>query len=91
MKAIGATNSIVGVIFLAEQVLLALAGGAIGFLVGVGLAWILGESVFGTPTSLRIVLLPVVLALAAMIAIVGSLAPLWRAANFQPAAILRGE
>jgi putative ABC transport system permease protein len=91
MKAIGATNSIVGGIFLAEQVLLALIGGAIGFLAGVGLAWILGESVFGTPSSLRIVLLPVVLGLASMIAIVGSLVPLWRAANFQPAPILRGE
>ena len=91
MKAIGATNSVVGGIFLAEQVLLALVGGTIGFLVGAGLAWILGESVFGAPSSLRLVLLPVVLALASMIAIVGSLVPLWRAANFQPAAILRGE
>jgi len=91
MKAIGATNSIVGGIFLAEQVLLALIGGAIGYLAGVGLAWILGESVFGTPSSLRIVLLPVVLGLASTIAIVGSLVPLWRAANFQPAPILRGE
>jgi putative ABC transport system permease protein len=91
MKAIGATNSVVAGIFLAEQVLLALAGGAIGFGAGVGLAWILGESVFGTPSSLRVVLLPVVLGLAAIIAILGSLIPLRRAAHFQPAPILRGE
>jgi putative ABC transport system permease protein len=91
MKAIGATNSVVAGIFLAEQVLLALVGGAIGFCAGVGLAWILGESVFGTPSSLRVVLLPVVLGLAAIIAILGSLIPLRRAAHFQPAPILRGE
>lgn len=91
MKAIGATNSVVAGIFLAEQVLLALIGGAIGFCAGVGLAWILGESVFGTPSSFRVVLLPVVLGLAAIIAIVGSLIPLRRAAHFQPAPILRGE
>lgn len=91
MKAIGATNSAIAGIFLAEQVLLALAGGAIGFGAGVGLAWILGESVFGTPSSLRVVLLPVVLGLAAIIAILGSLIPLRRAAHFQPAPILRGE
>lgn len=91
MKAIGATNALVAGIFLAEQVMLALAGGAIGFGAGVALAWILGESVFGTPASLRIVLLPIVLGLAAMVAILGSLIPLRRAAHFQPAPILRGE
>jgi putative ABC transport system permease protein len=91
MKAIGATNALVAGIFLAEQILLALAGGAIGFVAGVGLAWVLGESVFGTPASLRIVLLPIVLGLAAVVAIVGSLIPLRRAAHFQPAPILRGE
>ena len=84
-------NSVVAGIFLAEQALLALAGGAIGFVLGVGLAWILGQSVFGTPSSLRMVLLPVVLGLATVIAILGSLIPLRRAARFQPAPILRGE
>lgn len=91
MKAIGATNSLVAGIFLAEQLMLAVAGGAIGFLLGAGLARLLGVSVFGTPASLRMVLLPIVLGLAAIIAIIGSLIPLWRAARFDPAPILRGE
>jgi putative ABC transport system permease protein len=91
MKAIGATNTLVAGIFLAEQMMLALTGGILGFGAGVALAWILGESVFGTPSSLRLVLLPVVLGLAALVAIVGSLIPLRRASHFQPAPILRGE
>jgi putative ABC transport system permease protein len=91
MKAIGATNALVAGIFLAEQVMLAIAGGAIGFVLGVGLARILGQSVFGTPASLRIVLLPVVLGLAAIVAVLGCLIPLRRAARFDPAPILRGE
>ncbi len=91
MKAIGATNALVAGIFLAEQVMLAIAGGAIGFVLGVGLARILGQSVFGTPASLRIVLLPVVLGLAATVAVLGCLIPLRRAAHFNPAPILRGE
>jgi putative ABC transport system permease protein len=91
MKALGASNTLVGGIFLAEQLLLALAGGAIGFLVGAALARLLGESVFGTPASPRIVLLPVVLALAAIVALAGSLIPLRRASRFEPALILRGE
>src|SRR5215469_478560 len=46
MKAIGATNSLVAGIFLAEQLLLAVTGGAVGFLLGAALARILGSSVF---------------------------------------------
>jgi ABC-type lipoprotein release transport system permease subunit len=37
------------------------------------------------------ILFPVVLGLAALVAILGSLFPLRRAAHFEPAAILRGE
>jgi putative ABC transport system permease protein len=91
MKAIGATNTLVGGIFLAEQLMLAIAGGAIGFLFGIGLARILGSSVFGTPAAPRLILLPVILGLAAIVAIAGSLIPLRRAAHFNPAPILRGE
>jgi putative ABC transport system permease protein len=91
MKAIGATNTLVTGIFLAEQLMLAMVGGAVGFVFGAGLARVLGESVFGTPAPPRIVLLPVVLALAAIVAVMGSLIPLRRAAHFDPAPILRGE
>jgi putative ABC transport system permease protein len=91
MKAIGATNTLVAGIFLAEQLMLAIAGGALGFVLGAALARILGESVFGIPATLRIVLLPVVLGLAAIVAITGSLIPLRRASHFNPAPILRGE
>jgi len=91
MKAIGATNTLVAGIFLAEQLMLAITGGALGFVLGAALARILGESVFGIPATLRIILLPVVLGLAAIVAIAGSLIPLRRASNFNPAPILRGE
>lgn len=91
MKAIGATNALVGGIFLTEQLLLALAGGAVGFVLGLFLARVLGSSVFGTPAEPRLVLLPIILGLAAVVSIVGSLIPLRRAAHFDPAPILRGE
>jgi putative ABC transport system permease protein len=91
MKAIGATNALVTSIFLAEQLMLAIVGGALGFLLGAALARVLGSSVFGSPAPPRLVLLPVVLGLAAVVALVGSLIPLRRAAHFDPAPILRGE
>jgi putative ABC transport system permease protein len=91
MKALGATDLLVAGSFLAEQVLLAIAGGALGFAVGGVLARVLGESVFGTPAALRMILFPVILGLAAVVAILGSMIPLRRVALYHPATILRGE
>lgn len=91
MKAIGASNSLVSGIFLAEQVLLALVGGAIGYVCGVLLARELGQSVFGSPAPVNLVLLPVVLGIAAAVAVIGSLVPLRRAARLEPAPVLKGE
>jgi len=91
MKALGATNFLVGGLFLSEQLLLAIAGGCVGFLLGAGLARELGETVFGVATSPRLIVLPVILAAAAAVALVGSWIPLYRAAHLPPAPILRGQ
>jgi len=91
MKALGAGNGLVGAFFLAEQALLALAGGVAGYALGLGLAQLLGRSVFGVPPTQRLILLPVILALAVLVALAGSLVPLRRAARYEPAPVLRGE
>ncbi len=91
MKAIGASRWLVQAMFLAEQVLLAIAGGALGYALGLGLARIVGLSVFGVAPEQRLLLLPVVLGLAALVALAGSVGPLRRAARMSPAPILRGE
>lgn len=91
MKAIGATNGIVIWLFLAEQLMLAIVGGLVGYALGTGLAWSFGRSVFGSPATPRPILLPVIVGIAATVAIVGSMIPLRRAARFDPAPILRGE
>jgi putative ABC transport system permease protein len=91
MKALGAGNWRIGSFFLAEQMLLAIVGGGIGYALGIVLARFLGETVFGAPVAARLLLLPVVLALAAVVAIAGSLFPLRRAMHLEPAPVLRGE
>ncbi len=91
MKAIGASRWLVQALFLAEQVLLAAAGGSLGYLMGIGLARVVGHSVFGIVPELRLALLPVVLGLAGLVTFAASLAPLRRAARMSPAPILRGE
>lgn len=91
MKALGATNLLVGALFLSEQLLIAIFGGCVGFAIGAGLARELGESVFGVATSPRLIVLPIILAAAALIAVVASWIPLYRAAHLSPAPVLRGE
>jgi ABC-type antimicrobial peptide transport system permease subunit len=71
--------------------MLAAVGGAIGFLLGATMARALGKSVFGTPAPLHVSLLPIVIGVAATVAVIGSLIPLRRAAHFDPAPILRGS
>jgi putative ABC transport system permease protein len=91
MKALGARRTLVGVFFLGEQWLLALAGGTIGYAAGLGLAQVAGQQIFGIAPEIRIILFPVVLALAGMVATVGSLAALRRLLRIDPARVLRGE
>jgi putative ABC transport system permease protein len=91
MKALGANSALVGVLLAAEQLLLAFVGGAIGWAVGIFLARVLGERIFGFAPEPKFFVLLVILALAAMITLIGSAYPLRRASRYDPAPILRGE
>jgi len=91
MKALGARRAMVGAFFLGEQWLLALLGGTVGYVVGLGLARFLGERVFGISPEIRPILLPVVLGVAAAVATIGSIVPLRRLIKLDPAVVLRGE
>jgi putative ABC transport system permease protein len=91
MKALGADSGLVGVLLAAEQLLLAIVGGGIGYAVGIFLARILGERIFGFTPEPKLFVLLVILALAALITLVGSAYPLRQASRYDPAPILRGE
>ncbi len=91
MKAIGAGNRMVGALFLTEQLLLAFIGGASGYALGVVLARVLGQQVFGIAPTSRLILFPIVLALAGVVVFLGSFVPLRSVARVEPAATLHGE
>ena len=91
MKALGASRRAVGSFFIAEQLFLALVGGVLGYALGILLARALGIGIFGVAPAFRLILLPLVLALAAAVALLGSLLPLGRASRVDPAPVLRGE
>ena len=91
MKALGAGSATVGFLLAAEQLLLAIVGGGIGYSLGLILARFVGVRVFGTAPEPSLLVLAVVLALAACVTLLGSALPLRRAAHYDPAPILRGE
>ena len=91
MKALGAGSGTVGFLLAAEQLLLAFVGGGAGYAIGIFLARLLGEKIFGAAPEPSLIVFFVVIALAAGVTILGSALPLHRASRYEPAPILRGE
>ena len=91
MKALGAGSGTVGFLLAAEQLLLAFVGGGAGYALGIILARLLGEKIFGAAPEPSLIVFLVIIALAAGVTILGSALPLRRASRYEPAPILRGE
>ena len=91
MKALGAGNLAVAVLFFAEATLLALLAGAAGFAGGALLARQIGRSIFDSQITVQPVLLPVILSIAVLVTFIGSAAAIRRAVKFDPVYALRGD
>jgi putative ABC transport system permease protein len=91
MKAIGAGNVSVGMLFFAEAGLLGLLGGIAGFVIGMGMAQQIGHWIFNSRVAVDPVLFPIVMVVAMAVTFVGSAASIRRAMRFDPAMVLRGE
>jgi putative ABC transport system permease protein len=91
MKALGAGSGTVGFLLAAEQLLLAFVGGGVGYAMGIILARLIGERIFGAAPDPSLIVFLVIIALAAGVTLLGSAFPLHRASRYEPAPILRGE
>ena len=91
MKALGAGNLAVAVLFFAEAGLLALLAGAAGFAGGALLAREIGHSIFDSRITIQPVLLPVILTIAVLVTFAGSAAAIRRAVKSDPVYALRGD
>lgn len=91
MKALGASNGTLNLLFAGEASLTSLIGALAGFIVGSGIAYWIGEANFGAAITPRPqMLLPVVLG-SILLALIASTVPLRVLRRIQPAGILRGE
>jgi putative ABC transport system permease protein len=91
MKALGAGNIGVAVLFFSEATLLALLAGSAGFAGGALLARQIGHSIFASQIDIQPVLFPVILAMAVLVTFAGSAAAIRRAVQFDPVVALRGD
>jgi putative ABC transport system permease protein len=96
MRSLGASKGAIAFLFYSESGLLAVLAGSLGYLAGSGLAAWLGARIFrgdgGAAEAVLIpVLLPVVVALALVVAIAGSTPAIRTALRMEPSAILRED
>jgi putative ABC transport system permease protein len=94
MRSLGASRGSIALLFYAETGLLAIAAGVMGYLSGSVLAYWLGGRIFAGETAgmvLNWVLLPVVVAMALLVAIAGSTPSIRAALRMDPSAVLRGD
>src|SRR5205807_9358217 len=66
MKALGAGSGTVGFLLAAEQLLLALVGGGLGYSLGILLARLVGQKIFGAAPAFSFFVLAVIVGLAAV-------------------------
>ncbi len=90
MKSLGASQEQVCALFLLEALLYALAGGAFGILIGLGLIRIAGQSI-GLNTSVRLGDVAAVFAAALAVGLFFGVTPAMRAARLLPVYALRDD
>lgn len=91
LKAIGATGAAVSLLILTEIVLTSLAGGAVGYFVGLGFAQIIGWTVFGSAIATKGLVIPLVAILVLIVTLLGSLPAIRMLLSLRPTEVLHGR
>ncbi len=91
LKAIGAHDKAITCTVMAEILITALAGMAVGYFAGLGMAQFIGKQVFGSSIEIKPVVIPVVAALISLVTIAGSLPAIRMILRLDPAEVLHGS
>ena len=91
MKALGASQRLLGGFFAAEAVALGATGAIVGFLAGIGIAAWIGRVNFHAAVVPRFTVLPIVLIGSMIVTLLSAILPISLLRRVQPAVILRGE
>jgi putative ABC transport system permease protein len=91
MKALGASEGLIGGFFAAEAAVLGAVGAIVGFGIGVGVAAWIGRVNFHAPVVPRFNVLPIIFVGSIAVALVSAVLPIFLLRRVEPAMILRGE
>lgn len=90
LKAIGATNLGIILLVLAEIFIAGIIGGVFGYFLGLGLAQIIGQTVFGSGIANNLVVIPIVSALMVLVLLLASIPAIRSLLSLEPANVLHG-
>lgn len=90
LKALGAEDGAVILLFVAETLIMGLVGGLVGYGSGFGLAQAIGRSVFGAAVAFNGLVVPLALLLAVGVALAGGWPAIRFLLNLRPAEVLSG-
>lgn len=91
MKALGAKNYEVILLILTETLIAGIAGGIVGYFIGMGFAQVIGYTVFGSAIANNIIVVPIVGALMVAVILLGSVPAIRTLLSLQPASVLHGR
>ena len=91
MKALGASGASIAALVLAEILCAAFIGGAAGYLVGLGLAQLVGLTVFGSAVSVKLAVIPIGILMVLLVSLLGSLPALRALLGLRPTEVLHGR
>jgi putative ABC transport system permease protein len=91
LKALGASSPDILLIFLGEATMLSVAGGAIGVVVGLGLAALISASFAGLPFSISLPYVVAALVTSVLVGLASGVLPARRATRLDPVESLRTE
>lgn len=91
MKALGAADRLIALFVAGEATALASTGTILGYVVGIGIATLIGRLNFHAPVAPRLSIFPAVLIGTLVVTLMATLVPLRLLRRIQPAMILRGE
>ena len=91
MKALGAKNYEVILMILMETLIAGIAGGIVGYFIGMGFAQVIGYTVFGSAIANNVIVVPIVGALMVAVILLGSVPAIRTLLSLQPASVLHGR
>lgn len=91
MKAVGAANAAVSFLILAEVLVMSSIGGIFGYVAGLGLAQVVGHTVFGVSIALNVWVIPVIVLIVMVVSVFGSLPALRMLLSLEPTRVLHGR